>query len=100
MKFYTSDHTQDPRGSLINLGTEENERLVPVRHVQAIDKNTREAAIPKNLLGGRKGVDERKQRLLGVANELAAHLKRVKKMFWQRTQKGQSSNQNLQQHTE
>ena len=30
---------------------------------------------------------------MGVAKELAAHLKRQKKMFWQRTQKGQSSNQ-------
>ena len=46
VKFYTSERTQDPRGSLINLGTEENERLVPVRHVQAIDKDTREAEIP------------------------------------------------------
>ena len=93
VKFYTSEGTQDPRGSLINLGTEENERLVPVRHVQAIDKDTREAEIPKSLLGGKKLFDQRKERLMGVAKELAAQLKRVNRMFWQRTQKGQSSNQ-------
>ena len=50
VKFYTSEGTEDYRGSLVNLGTEANPRLIPVRHVQPIDKNTREAVIPKNLL--------------------------------------------------
>ena len=70
------------------MGSEGNPRLVPVRHVQAIDKETREAEIPKNLLGGKKLFDQREERLQGVAVELAAQLKRVKRMFWQRTQKG------------
>ena len=94
VKFYTSEGIQDPRGSLINLGTEENERLVPVRHVQAIDKDTREAEIPKSLLGGRKLFDQRKERLLGVAKELAAQLKRVPRgyMFWKKRRRGKGLN--------
>ena len=41
VKFYTSEGTEDYRGSLVNLGTEDNPKLVPVRHVQPIDKDTR-----------------------------------------------------------
>ncbi len=91
--FYTAEGQEDARGSLVNLGSEENPKLVPVRHVQAIDKETREAEIPKNLLDGKKLFDQRKGRPQHVANELAAQLKRAKKMFWQRTQKGQHTNQ-------
>ena len=64
-----------------------------MRHVQAIDKDTREAQIPKSLLGGRKLFDQRRERLAGVANALADQLRRVKKMFWMRTQRGQTANQ-------
>ena len=93
MKLYTAEGTEDPRGSLVNLGSQSAPALVPVRHVQAIDKDTRQGKIPQHLLGGKKGFDARKERLQQVANELAQQLKRVPYMFWQRTQKGQSSNQ-------
>ena len=93
VKFYTSEGTEDYRGSLVNLGTEANPKLVPVRHVQPIDKDTREAVIPQNLLGGKKLFDQRKERLTKVADQLAAQLRRVKRMFWRPTQRGQGPNQ-------
>ena len=43
--------------------------MVPVRHVQAIDKDTRQAEIPQNLLGGKKLFDQRKERLQQVAED-------------------------------
>ncbi len=92
-KCYTAEGQEDPRGSLVNLGSGDRPSLAPVRHVQAIDKDTRETEIPKNLLGGGKLFDQRKERSHQAANELAEQLKRVNKMCWQRTQTGQSANQ-------
>ncbi len=55
--------------------------LVSVRHVQAVDKDTRQGEIPTNLLGGTKLFEQRRERLRHLANGLADQLKRVKKMF-------------------
>ena len=73
---------EDPHGSMINLGTETQPRMVPVRHVQPVTQGSKGVSIPRSLLGGVKGEDATKERLAKAVQLLAdKKLKEQKELF-------------------
>ncbi len=81
-KFYTAAGREDPAGSLVNMGSDEQKKLVPMRHAQPTDPHTGEAHIPQRLLGGVTRAEQLKFPLQQAVNELVAQLKRIKRMSW------------------
>ena len=58
------------------------ETFTPMRHVLAVDKESRGAEIPQQLMGGGKMSDIPKERLETPLNNLLAHMQSQPEMYW------------------
>ena len=79
--FY-SGKGQDEHGSMINLGSEAQPKMIPVSHVTPVAKASASVRIPEKLLGGVKLEDAKKTRLAEAVNLLVTHLREVQQMTW------------------
>ena len=73
---------KDPHGSMINIGSEAQPRMIPVSHVQPVAKASASVRIPEKLMGGVKLEDAKKARLAATVDALVAHLQNVGQMTW------------------
>ena len=58
------------------------ETFTPMRHVLAVDKESRGAEIPPQLQGGGKLSEIPRERLEGPLNNLLAHMQSQPEMYW------------------